>query len=108
MKYRPIEVVRHKESKNAGLSYAPPINYVLGDVELYDNTFNLHAGNPNVTDSQRDIFAKYVVVHEMAHVWDFRNNYQLGVGLANHVNAYRSECPSIYCTFVCIPTNPRM
>lgn len=28
----------------------------------------------------------------MAHVWDFRNDFNLGKGLANHVNAYRLEC----------------
>ena len=72
------------QPRNVG-SFAPPgLASAIGDVVLTDNAF------PQDPDG-----AKWVVVHELAHVWDHRTGHRLSQGLMKALGT--SHCASAGC-----------
>jgi hypothetical protein len=83
MRDYPIHLVRHQKLGNdAGL--APILPGIFGNFILFDN------------------FDKSTVVHELAHVWDFRHGHSLSEGMMYATGSYRSNCSiyvnQIYCS----------
>ncbi len=63
-------------------SFAPPGNLAqtLGDVVLPDLTFD----SPYNTDN----YARFSIVHELGHVWDYRTGNQLSLGLMKALHSW--------------------
>ena len=93
MKGYPIDIKRYTDYSNwAGFAPHPSIDQFFGEVMLFNGAFN---------DSEER--AKGYVVHELAHVWDFRNGFQLSDDLADLVGPYSFSCVLEYCTVIWDP-----
>jgi len=86
-----VLIRRNLDSPNSGLAFI--------DVSLFDGAFN-----------SGDAYAKEVVVHELAHVWDIRNWYSISLNMMDITNSYRLNCRKNsdgieYCNIVYDTTN---
>jgi len=95
MKGIPIDVKRYTDFLNwAGFAPHPSIDQFFGEVMLFNGAFN-----------SSDQFAKEVVVHETAHVWDFRHGFELSNDLVKLTNPYKRICTRNGCVVVWDPNS---
>jgi hypothetical protein len=67
MNYKPLSFSRRISFNAGALAWPKPFSYVMGDIELNDNSFSKN--NPK--------YPYYTIAHEIGHIWDFREGFQL-------------------------------
>lgn len=89
MRWQPIRIYRIPARTFFGYG-----GYSINNVILPDNPFDTS-----------DLKGKRLIIHELAHVWDFRSQQQLSRNMMYITNSFRKECGKGVCYDYYDPTN---